>query len=67
MVDGQLEDLGLLQLRRALLLEGGRYQAPQFVQRVVDPVTAALLDDHLAMVSLLLGRMRKWKEVKGRN
>lgn len=44
-VDGHLQDLRLLQLGGSLLLEGGGHEAPQLRQRVVDAVTAPLLDD----------------------
>ena len=43
-VDGHLENLGLLQLGRALLLEGGRHEPPQLTQGVVDLIAAPLLD-----------------------
>ncbi len=43
-VDGELQDLGFLQLGGALLLEGRGHQAPQLRQGGVDAVAAPLLD-----------------------
>lgn len=44
-VDRHLQDLSLLQLGGALLLEGGGYEAPQLRETSVDTVSATLLDD----------------------
>ena len=45
MVDSHLQDLGLLQLGRARFLESLRNEPLELVERAVDPVSAALLDD----------------------
>jgi hypothetical protein len=45
MVDGHLEDFGLLQLSRALLLESSGNKPSQLHQTGVDPVTSPLLND----------------------
>lgn len=45
MVDCHLQNLRLLQLGRALLLEGRRHETPQLREGVVDAVTTPLLDD----------------------
>lgn len=50
-VDGHLEDLGLLQLGGALLLEGGRHEAAQLAKRVVDLIAASLLDHAAALLA----------------
>lgn len=44
-VDCHLQDLRLLQLGRALLLEGRRHETPQLREGIVDAVTTPLLDD----------------------
>lgn len=44
-VDGHLQDLSLLQLGGALLLEGGGYESPQLREAGVDAVSPTLLND----------------------
>lgn len=50
-VDRELQDLRLLQLGRALLLEGRGHETPQLAQGRVDPVPTPLLDDASAFLA----------------
>ena len=56
MVDRHLEYLGLLELRRTLLLERRRDQSAQFGQRVVDAIATSLLDDAASLLSVRTAR-----------
>jgi len=44
-VDGHLQDLGLLQLGRARFFEGLRDEPLEFVEGAVDPIPTAFFDD----------------------
>ena len=57
MVHCHLQDLSFLQFRWALLLEGSRNQATQFIERVVYSIASAFLDQ------LFAGRKKKKKNI----
>lgn len=51
MLDGQLQDLSLLQLGGSLLLVSGRHQTFQFGEGGVDAITSLLLDDAASLLA----------------
>lgn len=51
MLDGQLQDLGLLQLGGSLLLVCGRHQTFQFGEGGVDAIASLLLDDAASLLA----------------